>query len=65
MSRRPTSPEDEEDVEIVPIPLDRVSLARLARLSRVTGKRELELAGALLADVLRDDDEAHRPSTFN
>lgn len=63
--RQPPNQRDDDEVEIVPIPLDRASLARLARLSRATGKRALDLAGDLLADVLRDDEEAHRPSNLN
>jgi hypothetical protein len=47
----------DDDIEIVPIPLDQLTIARLARLGRITGGRPSELAGLLLRDLMRDDEE--------
>lgn len=54
------APDDEhDDVEIVPIPLDRETRANLAALARVIGEHPVKLAGALLRDVVKDDAMAH------
>lgn len=52
----------EDDIEIVPIPLDRETRARLVAVSNESGRRPIEIAGAILRDVLQDDAEAHRPT---
>ena len=45
-----------EDVEDIPIPLDGLTVRRLARFARLVGKRPLEAAGELLRDLLEDSD---------
>lgn len=55
--------EDEDDVEIVPVPMDRVTRERLVVLSKKTGKQPIHVAGDLLRDVLIDDEMFNaRPS---
>lgn len=59
---------EQEDVEDVPIPLNREARLLLVRFSRAVGKHPREVASELLLDVLRDDDLAHRapqPRTLN
>lgn len=47
--------EDDEDVELVPVPMDRHTRGRLARFCKVTGQAgAAPAAGQLLADLLRD-----------
>lgn len=49
----------DDEIEMVPIPLDRETIARLARLGRAIGKHPTKAAGELLRDLLRDDEMAH------
>lgn len=51
---------DEEEEEIVPIPLDRATRARLVAFARATGLHPREAASALLRDLLEDDERLHR-----
>lgn len=56
-------PEDDDDgVELCPVPMDRDTRRRLVLLSRLAGKAPLEMAAELLRDVLEDDEVAHRGS---
>lgn len=50
---------DKNDVELVPIPLDRETRERLVLLARVVGKHPAKTAGELLRDLLREDEMAH------
>lgn len=52
----------EDDIEDVPIPLDRDTITRLVRFSRDVGKHPRDVAGALLRDLLKEDEEAHLPA---
>lgn len=45
-----------DDVEYIPIPLDRETLARLARFARAIGKHPTRCAAELLHDLMRDDE---------
>lgn len=56
MKRKPTT---DDDVELVPIPLDRETIARLARLGRLVDDHPMRIAGSILHDVLKDDEDAH------
>lgn len=55
--------QQEDDTEVVPIPLDRETIARLARYGRACGKHPVTAAAELLAELLLDDEEAHK--SFN
>jgi len=47
----------EEDVEdVLPIPLDPVTVKRLARFARLIGQHPRDVAGMLLCDLLADQD---------
>jgi hypothetical protein len=52
----------DDEVEFVPIPLDRETRARLVAVSNESGRHPVEVAGAMLRDVLQDDADAHRPA---
>jgi hypothetical protein len=54
----------DDDFEILPVPVDSATLSRLARLARDAGTNPLECAGALLRDLLIDDERAHGQTTF-
>lgn len=49
----------DDDFEIVPIPLDRETLAQLARLGKFLGEHPIKLASMLLRDIVKDDAMAH------
>lgn len=49
----------DDDIIELPIPLDRETVSRLARLGRAVGKHPAKAAGELLRDLLRDDEMAH------
>lgn len=51
--------QNDDDFEIVPIPLDRETLAQLARLGKFLGEHPVRLASMLLRDVVKDDAMAH------
>jgi hypothetical protein len=55
---RRTMPKD-HDIEEVPIPLDRESIERLARLGRACGQHPLDCAAALLRDLLIEDERVN------
>lgn len=55
-------PSQEDEVEDVPIPLDRDTITRLVRFSRDVGQHPRDVAGALLRDLLKEDEEAHLPA---
>jgi hypothetical protein len=48
--------QNEEDVEVVPIPLDGATLTRLAKFGQATGQHPVDAASALLRELLKDDD---------
>ena len=48
--------EQDEDVEVVLVPLDGATLTRLAKFGRATGQHPARAAGALLRDLLADDE---------
>lgn len=53
-------PDDIDDgVELVPVPIDRTTRARLVRLAREAGAPPTDLAAALLRDMLAEDELAH------
>lgn len=58
------SSDDDDHPEILPIELDRETVRRLARFSRVVGDHPLTVAAALLHDVLKDDELAHGGETI-
>ena len=45
----------DDDMEVVPIPLDAETISRLARFGRMTGTHPVEAARLLLRDLLADD----------
>lgn len=56
------------DIDLLPVPLDRETRERLARLCADTGRPAAEVAAELLAAVLEDDAAAHEtrpPGTLN
>lgn len=56
----PPAADIDDETEVAPVPLDRETRVRLNRLSEVTGKRPLLLAGLLLRDLLEEDERTHR-----
>lgn len=48
-------------IEYVPIPLDFETRCRLVKLSSIIGEHPTQVASELLAALLKDDEEAHRP----
>ncbi len=48
--------EEDDDVEVVPIPLDRETIERLIRLARLVGMHPVGCASSLLHDLMRDDE---------
>ena len=46
----------DDDSELLPIPLDGITVARLVRLARACGDRPAEVAASLLRDLLADDE---------
>ena len=63
------SPREEDDVELVPVPMGRETRARLVRFARATGRKPQDAAAALLDDLLVEDEihnaPAVRPAKFN
>lgn len=58
----------DDDVEDVPIPLDRATVERLAKFARATGEHPRDAAAALLSALLIDDEAAHahdRPAVLH
>jgi len=53
---------EDADVELVPIPMDRATRERLVRLSDHVNEHPTDVAAELLAALLRDDEEAHSPN---
>lgn len=51
-----SSDRKDDEIEEVVIPLDRVTIARLARLSRIVGDHPTSVAASLLHDILKDDE---------
>lgn len=47
-------PED-EDVELVPVPMGRETRARLVEFAKAIDEKPIDAAGMLLDDLLRDD----------
>lgn len=54
-----SKPQHDDDVEFVPVPLDRPTRLRLVAMASEAGRPEIELAGDLLRDLLHDDAAAH------
>ena len=52
-------PPENDDLEFVPIPLDRETIVALARLGRMLGEHPVKIAASLLRDVVKDDALAH------
>ncbi len=52
-------PFEDDDVEIVPIPMDAATRRRLVDVSREAGDRPMMVAASLLAALLREDEDAH------
>ena len=54
----------EEDVELVPVPMDRAMRERLCRIAKAMGKQPIHAAAQLLGDLLAEDElsEAESPS---
>lgn len=50
---------NDNDLDVLPVPLDRATRERLARFCADTGRPAAEVAAELLAAVLEDDAEAH------
>lgn len=51
---------DHDDVDVLPVPLDRETRERLARFCAETGRPAAVVAAEMLAEVLRDDETAHQ-----
>ncbi len=51
-----------DDEHILPIPLDRETRRRLASMAREMDMPAARLAADLLAALLADDEDAHRPT---
>lgn len=58
-------PRIDDDIELVPIPLDRETRALLVRFSAACGEHPCRKAAELLRDLLLDDDAAHPHGTMN
>ena len=59
--------EESDDVEVVPmeLPLDRRTIAWLARLHRVTGDRPADIIASMLEMIRIDDEMEHNPKRLN
>lgn len=53
--------DEDDEIEYVPIPMDRATRERLVKLSAVVSEHPVHVASELLAALLRDDEAAHRP----
>lgn len=61
----PLIDEDDDGVELVPVPMDRETRRRLVAISEVIRAHPVRVAGSLLRDVLQEDEEAHLFDTLN
>lgn len=50
---------DTDEIELLPIPLDRETRQRLAAFCRSCGRSPAQVAAEFVAAVLVDDEEAH------
>jgi hypothetical protein len=50
----------DDDVDDLPVPLDRETRRWLADLARASGAHPRELIASMLHDIRRDDERAHR-----
>jgi hypothetical protein len=44
-----------DEIELPPIPVDRVTFARLVALARAMGEHPVDVASSLLSSILADD----------
>ena len=51
----------DDEIEYVPIAMNRATRIRLVKLSDAVGERPAHVASELLAALLYDDEQAHRP----
>lgn len=51
--------EDDDDVDVLPVPLDRASIEWLAMLERETGKPACLLIATMIREIRVDDEAAH------
>jgi Trk K+ transport system NAD-binding subunit len=51
--------ESDEEIDILPIPLDRETRDRLKRLGALVGMSPIKCAARLLHDLMRDDEMAN------
>ncbi len=49
----------DDDIDIVPVEIDRETRERLVRFSVTIGKHPAKVAAELLRDILLDDEESH------
>ena len=52
---------DQNDLVWISVPLDAKTAARLQNLSNFCREEPISVAASLLHDILKDDEEAHRP----
>lgn len=52
--------DEDDDVELVPVPMGRETRRRLARLAEIVEDGPTRVAASLLRDLLRDDEDAHK-----
>lgn len=48
-----------DEIEFIPIPVDRETLSRLVRLARACGRHPVDAAAALLRDLMLDDERTN------
>lgn len=48
--------DDDDDLHILPIPVDAETVARLVKLADKVGKHPIDCAASLLHDLMRDDE---------
>jgi hypothetical protein len=51
-----TAQEDDEGIELVPVPMDRATRQRLARFAAAIGEQPIHAASKLMRDLLSDDE---------
>lgn len=56
MSTAQDDEDDEEGVELVPVPMGRKTRERLARFAAALGKQPIHAAGKLMRDLMSDDE---------
>jgi hypothetical protein len=58
-------PFEDDDIELLPVPMDAATRRRLLSVSLEAGDDPVKVAASLLATLLRDDEDAHSIIQFH